>query len=139
MLRTGIIHQDAADHLGGDGVEAGAIAPLDVLLVHQAHEGLVDQRSALQGVVAALAAQVGGSQPAKLPINERHQLFEGGLIALARVGQELRYVGFGSWDHMEPFSHYHPAPEIFVSRFFPRLRVVQTEEEKLCGINLSWL
>ena len=59
MLRARVVHQDAADHLGGDGVEVRAIAPLHVLLVHQAHEGFVDQRGALQGVVAALAAQVG--------------------------------------------------------------------------------
>jgi hypothetical protein len=93
LLRPGVVHQDAAHHLTADGEEMGAVLPLGLLLIHQAKPRFVDQGRALQGVVAALAAEMAMSQPTQLAINQRRKLVHGRLVALSPLAQQAGDVG----------------------------------------------
>jgi len=50
--------------------------------IHQAEVGLIDQRSRLQAVIRALVGNVALGNPMELPVYERDQPLEGGLVAL---------------------------------------------------------
>ncbi len=56
-VTAGVVDQQSAHRLGGDGVEMRPAVPAHPGLVDQAQIGLVDQRLGLQGVARALLAQ----------------------------------------------------------------------------------
>ena len=53
-----------------------AALPLDGLMVGNAKERFIDQRRRLEAMAGAFSSHVAPSQPAKLVINDGHQLFE---------------------------------------------------------------
>ena len=57
-----MVHQNLSHQIGGDGKELRAIPALYQRLVHQTQIRLMNQRGRLEGVVAPLAAEVGGCQ-----------------------------------------------------------------------------
>ena len=68
-----------------------AILPADLPRVGEADERLVYQGRRLQRVVRTLPGHVSASEPAQLDFDERHQLFERAVIAIAPRPQELRH------------------------------------------------
>ena len=62
-MLPGVIHQNLAHQVGGDGEELRAIPALYLRLVHQTQIRLVNQRGWLEGVVAPLAAEISGASP----------------------------------------------------------------------------
>ncbi len=70
----------------------GAVLPLHVALVHQPEVSFVNQCRALQSMIGALPAQVPARQTPQFAINERRQVLERLLIALAPVDEQPRDI-----------------------------------------------
>ena len=70
----------------------GAILPFCVSLVHQFEVCLVDKGGGLKRVSRAFAAKIVARETAELVVDEGHQFFERGLVALAPVDQQLSYA-----------------------------------------------
>src|SRR5579863_10193243 len=70
----------------------GAILPLHVLIIHQAHVGLIDQSRGLEAVAGALAFHVAACQAVKLVINDGGQPMEGALVSVAPGAEQPAYI-----------------------------------------------
>ena len=79
MTMTGVIHQNAPHHPRGDGEKVHPVAPLHAFLVNQAKVRFINQRRALQGMLASLHRQMTPRNIAQLIVNEGHQPVEGAL------------------------------------------------------------
>jgi hypothetical protein len=73
--------------LGRHREEVRAVLPLFFRLIDQAQVGFVDERSGLQRVAAVLAGHIATGHPVQFRVNQRHQFFWRGLIALAPFTQ----------------------------------------------------
>src|SRR5205085_12565177 len=82
-MPAGVVHKDAPHRLRGDAEKMGAVLPADSPLIHQLQERFMDERRGLQGVVAPLAPEVAGGQPAQLGVNLRQQAVERVLAPVA--------------------------------------------------------
>ena len=67
--------------------------PAHLSLVNQSEVNLIRERGGLQRVAATLLPHVAVGQMAQLRVDQRDQLFERRLIALAPVDQQLGDVG----------------------------------------------
>ncbi len=85
---SGVIHEDLPHGAGRHTEEVSAVLPLDALLVDELEVRLVDQGRGLKGVAGALPPHLRRCSPAKLAVDERHQLFERLRVTLAPGAQE---------------------------------------------------
>jgi hypothetical protein len=69
FVGAGAVDEDTAHDVGGDTDEVFAILPVDVLF-GEAEVGFVDEGGGLEGVVAALAAHVGGGDAMEFGVDE---------------------------------------------------------------------
>jgi hypothetical protein len=83
----------------------GAVLPADAAQVDEAKERLVDEGRGLQSVIVAFAAHLEAGQPAKLLVDERHQVIERGTIALAPGEQQLSDIQARPLTGQQPGSH----------------------------------
>ena len=83
------IDQNPAHLSGRHRKEVRAVLPLDPVDIDEPQIRLVDQGGRLQRVSRALAVHVPLRQPPQFLVNERRQLVERLLIALAPCNQEL--------------------------------------------------
>jgi len=75
FLAPGILHQDAANGLGGGGEEMAAMVPvLAVGCADQPEVSLMNERGRLQGVARRLVGQPSGGETAQLFVDEREQV-----------------------------------------------------------------
>ena len=77
---AGHVHQDVPHQPRRHGQEVRTVLPTDVLPVHQADERFVHQGSRLKHMAGTLAPEVPASKLAKLRVDERYELVEGGLF-----------------------------------------------------------
>ena len=94
-LRSGVVDQDPAHHLGGDSKEVGTAVP-PYSLIDQPQKGFMYQGGTLQGMPNAFLAHVGSREAAQLVINQRSERFQRALVALAPCNEKRGYaMGFG--------------------------------------------
>ena len=67
----------------------GAVLPLHPLVINQAHIRFIDEGGRLQAVIATLTSHVAVRQPAELRVDDRRQLAEGELVAVAPRAEKL--------------------------------------------------
>ena len=79
-----VVHQHAAHDLRGQRQELLAVLPFERALSGQPDEGLVDQRGALQGVIAAFARQLPARHAPQVVVDQRPERIEGGLSPSAQ-------------------------------------------------------
>ena len=84
----GVVDEDAAHRLGGDGEEMRAVAPVNRVLVDKAQVCFVDERGGLQRVSGPLARKLARSNPLQLEIDERQQLIERRAVARLRLPEQ---------------------------------------------------
>jgi hypothetical protein len=70
----GVVNQDAAHGLRGNGEVVGSILPLDPIQLAHLDPGVMDERGCAQGVAVTFIAQLAGGNPAKLVIDERKEI-----------------------------------------------------------------
>ncbi len=85
-----VIDQYPPHHLRDQMQKVRAVGPFDRRAVHQAQQGFVHERRALQRVVAPLAPQVAARVCLQFRIDDRGELAEGALIPLLPPHQHLR-------------------------------------------------
>ncbi len=88
-----MVHENPPHHLSGDAKELGAAFLGDSCLTHEAQEDFAHQSGRLERVASALAAQVLAREAAQLAIDERDELLERFLAALAPLDEEFGDVG----------------------------------------------
>ena len=71
-MAAGMIDQDTAHQLGGDGEKVCAILPMNALAIDKPQVRFIDHRRRLQRVAGMLSAHVVVSQASQLVINQRH-------------------------------------------------------------------
>lgn len=82
---AGEIRQNLAHQVGGHSEEMAAALERGSALVNQSDVGFVDQGGGLQGMIAALAAHVGGRQSAKFGIDDGGQGVQGRAVSQTLV------------------------------------------------------
>ena len=87
-----MVHEDPSHQPSGDAHEVRAILPTDLTGIGKPEKRLVDERGRLEGVVFPLAAHARAGEPAQLGFDERHQLIECRLVAVAPGSQQLGHV-----------------------------------------------
>ena len=87
--RPRVIDEHAPHQARRDPEKVRAILPADASGVGQPEKRLVHQRCGLQRVAAPLAAHVPARQAAQLRLDERRQLLERAIIAVAPRPQQL--------------------------------------------------
>jgi len=87
-LAAGMVDEDAADHLSGDGEEVSAVLPVDIGMADEAEEGFVDDGGAGQGVAVAFAAELAAGDAAEFSVDERGERVERGGVARAPTLEE---------------------------------------------------
>lgn len=80
---AGMIDEDLAHDLGGEGEEAFAVFELGVVVADEAEPELIDEGGGLEGVIGAFAAEVSVGEFAEFVVDECGDGIEGLLIALA--------------------------------------------------------
>ena len=95
VATPGVVHQNAAHHLGRNGEEMGAILPLHALIIHQAPVGFIDQGRGLEAVAGALMFHVAARQTVELVVNDGGQPVEGALVSAAPGAQEPADIARG--------------------------------------------
>jgi hypothetical protein len=95
------------------------VLPLDPSVIYESKVCLVDQRRRLQRVVATFARHVPTGDAAQLLINQRHQLRQRGLVAVAPVDEQLAHglggACFHHWDTGRWKGLYHSPGQAFAS------------------------
>ena len=104
---AGDIDQDVSHQSGRHGHEMGAVLPTDVTPVHQADECFVHERAGLKHMARALTPEIPARKLAKLRLNQRYELVEGGVVP-SSPGQEkpgdLRLLAAGARRRMTRFA-----------------------------------
>ena len=85
---AGMVHENPPHHDRREADELRPVLPVHLPLIDQPKVRLVDERCGLEGVVAPLAEQIRGGQPAQLIVHERQHLVARPLVALAPVEQQ---------------------------------------------------
>ena len=80
-----MVDQNVPHQLGGDTEKVSPVLPLGSVLPDQTKVRLVNQRGALQGVVAALALKITARHAAQLAVNKWDQGIPCVLIAMPPV------------------------------------------------------
>jgi hypothetical protein len=88
MAHAGVVDQDLAHDLGGDGHKVRASPKVRNLLLHEAGIGLVNHSSRLQRMAVVFLAHVASSEPSQFRIEEGHERVERVLIALRKLLQQ---------------------------------------------------
>lgn len=89
VVGAGVVDQDAAHDVGGDGDEVLAVVPLGVF-AGEAEVGFVDEGGGLEGVVGALAAHVGGGEAMEFGVDEGKEFLSGVGVAFGHLVEEQR-------------------------------------------------
>src|ERR1039457_1238017 len=89
---AGVVGENHAHELSGEGVEMGAILPTDFALVTQAQVELVNQSRSLQGMVGRFAAKEHGGHVPQVWVGYFHQLLEGLTVSGAPSFQQYCYI-----------------------------------------------
>ena len=92
MMAARVVNQDAPHQLRRDAEKMSAVLPLHVLLIYQPQVGFIDQRRGLQSVAGAFAAHVTAGELSQLGVDQRQQLIERRLVAVAPIHQQLGYI-----------------------------------------------
>ena len=87
---AGVIHEHAAHQLGRHAIEMRAILPSEALCGRQPNKCFVDERRRLKSMVAPFAGHVAPRQSPELGVDERQQLLERLLIAVAPGSKQMR-------------------------------------------------
>ncbi len=90
-MGAGVIHQNAAHDICGDGDEVLAVLPGEFFF-GETEVSLVDEGGGLKGVIPALATHVGGGQTMEIGVEERQKMLRGGRISCSHRPQKLRYL-----------------------------------------------
>ena len=69
---TSVINQYVAHQLGSESEELSAVLPVQIILVHEAEIGFIDDSRSLQRVIRALPAHVVMCQPMQLLMDQGH-------------------------------------------------------------------
>ena len=92
LFAAGVIHQHAAHHFHDGPEKMGAVLPVNLALPGQTQIRLVHQRGGFKRVVGAFKAQLAGGELAQTLIDQRHQVVQRGLFAVAPLVQEVGNV-----------------------------------------------
>src|SRR5207253_11147176 len=87
-LRAREIDEDAAHQPRRHGEEMCAVLPVDLADIDQTDVRLVDERGRLQRMSGSFVSHVPPGDAAQLVMDERNQLLQCGLIAVAPVDQQ---------------------------------------------------
>ena len=82
-LAARVIDQDVPHERRGEGEEVRAIPQADAATPHEAHIRLIDERCGLERVTRRLAPHMPPRQLTQIPVDQRHQPLERGLISLS--------------------------------------------------------
>ena len=96
LAAPGMLHQDAAHHLGSQSEEVRSILPVGVALADQPKIRLVDQGSGLKDVPGTLAPKPSRRPAAKLLVHYRDELVPRGEIASAPCVEQSGHVVVGT-------------------------------------------
>src|ERR1017187_159 len=87
-----MFHQNAPHQLGRNRKEMRAILPLDTLIIHQAHVGLIYQGRRLEAMAGTLAFHEAACQAVEFAVNDGGQPFERVLVSAAPSMEQLADV-----------------------------------------------
>ena len=87
-----MIDQNASHQLGRNREKMGAILPLHVLVIHQAHVGFVDQGTRLQAMSRPLTSHVASRQAVEFVINDGSQAVESSAISITPGPEKLGHL-----------------------------------------------
>ncbi len=85
-MLPGVVHQDLAQDVAGDGEEMGAAVPAFLFVLDELEIGLVNQDGRLARAGVAFAGELGGGELAELPVDDRREVLERGFVAAAPPG-----------------------------------------------------
>ena len=88
-----MVHQNAPHQASGYRQEVRAIVPRNIFGIDEPQIRFVDQRRRLEAVARTLAGQTPSRDLVKLPLDERNQSAEGGLVALTPLQKQSGGLG----------------------------------------------
>jgi hypothetical protein len=77
-----VVHENAPHRASGNRKKMCAVVPRDIFGIDEPQISLVDQRRCLEAMASTLPCHAPSRDLAKLPLHERNQAAEGGLVAL---------------------------------------------------------
>jgi hypothetical protein len=77
-----VIDQDTPHQIGGNGKEVSPVLPVYIPRINEPQKGLVDQGRRLQGMTAALPAQIAGRLSAQFFVDEWRELIQSPFVAI---------------------------------------------------------
>lgn len=77
-----MVHENAPHHASGNRQEMRAVMPRHIFGVNETQIRFVDQRRCLEAMPSTLSCHAPSRDLVKLPLDERNQSVEGGLVAL---------------------------------------------------------
>ena len=95
-----MIHQNVTHQLSGNAKKVSSVLPLWRVLVKEAQVGFVNQCSALESVIGALAPEVSAGDAAQLLVDQGNQLFACVLITKPPVDEQLADPRGRCWAHL---------------------------------------
>jgi hypothetical protein len=95
--RSGVVDEHASHQARGDAHEVRAILPLNVTGAGEAEKRFVHERGRLERVAFPLAPHAAARQSPQLGFNQRHELAERAVVAVAPRSQQLRDGPRGRW------------------------------------------
>ena len=88
-----MINQDLSHQTRGHAEEMGAVLPRRILPIDQPKVDLVDERGGLERVAHALASEITAGEARQFCGDQRRELLESVLVAVAPRAKELRHLG----------------------------------------------
>jgi hypothetical protein len=82
-----VVHQDLAHKARSHSEEMRTVLPAWAALVNEAQVRLVDERAWPQHVGHSFSAEMAGSKPAELSVDDRHELSESLLVTVRPFSQ----------------------------------------------------
>ena len=83
-----MVHENSPHHAGSDRQEMRAVVSRHILRINQPQIRFVDQRRGLEAMAGTLSCHAPARDLVKLPLYERNQTVEGGLVALTPLQQQ---------------------------------------------------
>ena len=140
-----VVHEDAPHHASGHRQEMRAVVPRHVFRVDQPQIRFVDERRRLEAVPGTLSRHAAPRDLVELPVDERNQSLEGGLVALSpfqKQSGDLRGVVSNS-AILGPFRRvqlFVPFPVVeYRQRPAKRCALLQRRASRRMGENDAWL
>jgi hypothetical protein len=96
-----MVYQDTTDALCRDGVKMRAVLPGHALL-NEAHVGLVNDLSTLEGMARTLAPQVAGRKPPQFVIHYRRQRVQCAPVSTSPSFEQAGDVGLSLFQRLAP-------------------------------------